>query len=159
MHILKLVKRQGGNEQKVVEAKVRHILISNEVPDAQTQITRIRNQILAGESFSKLAENFSFDKGSAVNGGELPMVNTSNYVPPFAAAANTLALNILSQPIQTRFGWHIIEVLERRFSDRSQLEIKDQAKLQVSEQKREEDFKSWLKSLRDEAFVEYRINL
>jgi len=158
-HILKLVKQQGGKRQQAVEARVRHILISNEVPNAKLEATKIRNQILAGESFAKLAEQHSFDKGSAVRGGELPIANSSSYVPPFAKTVDTIPLNTLSQPVETKFGWHLIEVLERQNSDQTRLAIKDQAKKQVSSKKGEEDLNNWLRSLREEAFVEYRIEL
>ncbi len=158
-HILKLVKQRGGKRQQIQEARVRHILISNEDPQAKLKVTQLRNKILAGESFSQLATKHSADKGSASNGGELAMTNTANYVPPFAEAANSLAPNTLSQPIKTKFGWHIIEVLDRRSSDKTRESIKNQAKQLVGTKKREEDTKNWLKTLRDEAFVEYRIKL
>ncbi len=158
-HILKLVKQRGGKRQQIQEARVRHILISNENPQAKLKVTQLRNKILAGESFSQLATKHSADKGSASNGGELAMTNTANYVPPFAEAANSLAPNTLSQPIKTKFGWHIIEVLDRRSSDKTRESIKNQAKQLVGTKKREEDTKNWLKTLRDEAFVEYRIKL
>ncbi|MEH6455442.1 MAG: peptidylprolyl isomerase [Cocleimonas sp.] len=158
-HILKLVKQRGGKSQQTQEARVRHILISNDDPKAKLKVTLLRNKILAGESFSQLATKNSADKGSASNGGELPMTNTANYVPSFAAATNTLALNSLSQPIQTKFGWHIIEVLERKSSDKTRESIKNQAKQLVGTKKREDDLKNWLKTLRDEAFVEYRLKL
>jgi len=158
-HILKLVKQRGGKREQTTEAKVRHILISNEVSQAKLKVTQLRNKILAGESFSQLAAQFSDDKGSAVNGGELPTANTAKYVPPFANAANTLALKTISQPIQTQFGWHIIEVLERQQSDKTRESIKRRATDLVSKQKQDENLSNWLKSLREEAFVEYRIKL
>jgi len=87
------------------------------------------------------------------------MANTSNYVEPFKNASNTLPLNVLSQPIQTRFGWHILEVLERRKTDKTREAIKQQAQKLVGTKQQSEATKKWLKSLRDEAFIEYRINL
>lgn len=158
-HILKLVKQRGGKRQQIQEATIRHILINNDDPQAKVKVTQLRNQILAGESFSQLASKHSADEGSAKEGGVLPMTNTANYVPPFAEAANNLALNTLSQPIKTKFGWHIIEVLNRQSSDKTRESIKNQAKQLMSTKKREEDTKNWLKTLRDEAFVEYRITL
>jgi len=158
-HILKLVKQQGGKRKQTTEAKVRHILIKKEDPQAKLKVTQLRNKILAGESFAQLASRFSEDKGSAANGGELPMTNSANYVPPFAKSVNTLPLNTLSQPVLTNFGWHIIEVLERQKSDKTRESIKNQAKNLVSKQKQDENLNNWLKSLRDEAFVEYRIKL
>ncbi len=158
-HILKLVKQRGGKRQQTKEARVRHILISNDDPKAKLKVTQLRNKILAGESFSQLAKKYSNDKGSAANGGELPMTNTANYVPPFAASVNSLATGTVSQPVETKFGWHIIEVLDRRSSDKKRESIKNQAKQLLGTKKREDDLKNWLKTLRDEAFVEYRIKL
>ena len=158
-HLLKLVKQRGGKRQQTQEARVRHILISNEDPKAKLKVTQLRNKILAGESFKQLAIKNSADKGSAANGGELPMANTTNYVPPFMNAVNTLALNTISQPVQTKFGWHIIEVLERQVSDKTRESIKNQAKQLVGTKKSDEKLQNWLKSLREEAFVEYRIKL
>ena len=158
-HIIKLVNQRGGKRQQTQEARVRHILISNDKPQAKLKVTQLRNKILAGENFAQLALKNSDDKGSGSNGGVLPMANTSNYVAPFKDAANSLALNVLSQPIQTKFGWHIIEVLERRTSDKTRESIKNQAKQLVGTKKRDDDLKNWLKALRNEAFVEYRIKL
>lgn len=158
-HILKLEKQRGGKKEQITEAKVRHILISKDDPQAKLKVTQLRNKILAGENFSQLATKFSADKGSAANGGELPMANTSNYVAPFAKTVDSLPLKTLSQPVKTQFGWHIIEVLERQKSDKTRELIKNQAKSLVSKQKQNEELKNWLKSLRDEAFVEYRIKL
>ncbi len=158
-HILKLVKQRGGKRQQIQEARVRHILISNKDPKARVKVIQLRNKILAGESFSKLATKHSEDKGSASNGGELPMTNTANYVPPFTKAVNSIALNSVSQPVETRFGWHIIEVLDRKSSDKTRESIQDKAKKLVSDEKRANDLNNWLKTLRDEAYVEYRIKL
>lgn len=158
-HILKLVKQRGGKREQTTQAKVRHILIKKEDPKAKLKITQLRNKILAGESFSLLASKFSDDKGSAKSGGELPMTNTANYVPQFSKASNTLALKTLSQPVQTQFGWHILEVLERQKSDKTRESIKNKAQKIVTSKKQNEDLNNWLKSLRDEAFVEYRIKL
>jgi peptidyl-prolyl cis-trans isomerase SurA len=158
-HILKLVKQRGGKRQQIQEARVRHILISNKDPKARVKVIQLRNKILAGESFSKLATKHSEDKGSASNGGELPMTNTANYVPPFTKVVNSIALNSVSQPVETRFGWHIIEVLDRKSSDKTRESIQDKAKKLVSDEKRANDLNNWLKTLRDEAYVEYRIKL
>ena len=112
-HILKLVEQRGGNN-KQTKARVRHILIPETDPQAKLKATQVRNKILAGEDFAKLAKEMSADKGSAEKGGELPLANPAAYVPPFAAAVTTLPLNSLSEPVQTQFGWHIIEVLDRQ---------------------------------------------
>ena len=158
-HILKLVEQRGGKRTKTKQARVRHILVSSETPKGRLKAIQLRNKILAGENFSKLAKKHSSDKGSAEKGGEMPMANPAIFVPPFAKAVNSLPLNTISQPILTKFGWHIIEVLERKVSDKTRDTLKTQAQTLISEKKQEEGFKNWLKSLRDQAFVEYRLNL
>ena len=158
-HILKLVEQRGGNRKQTTQARVRHILIPETDSQAKLKVIQLRNKILAGEDFSKLAKQSSADKGSAEKGGELPLTNPATFVPPFAAAVKTLPLNTLSQPVQTRFGWHLIEVLERRTSDKTREAIKLQAQSLISEKKQTDEFNNWLQGLRDKAFVEYRIKL
>ncbi len=158
-HILKLVEQRGGKRTETKQARVRHILIAADTPKGRFKAIQLRNRILAGENFSKLAKEISADKGSAEKGGEMPMANPAIFVPPFAKAVNSLPLNTLSQPVQTKFGWHIIEVLERKVSDKTRDTLKTQAQTLISDKKQEEGFKNWLKSLRDQAFVEYRLNL
>lgn len=158
-HILKLIEQRGGKRKLTQQANVRHILISAEDPKARLKATQIRNKILAGQSFSKLAKQHSADKGSATKGGSLGIADPKGYVPPFAKAVQTLPLNTLSRPIQTRFGWHLIEVLERKTSDQTREAIKLQAQSLLSDKKKTNEYSNWLQGLRDQAFVEYRIKL
>jgi peptidyl-prolyl cis-trans isomerase SurA len=158
-HILKLVAQRGGVRKLTQQARVRHILIPSTDPQAKLKVTILRNKILAGEDFATLAEKNSADKGSAQDGGNLGMMDPSAFVPPFKNAVNTLPLNSLSQPIQTQFGWHILEVLERKTSDQTRETLKLQAQSVISKEKKGDELNIWLQGLRDEAFVEYRINL
>jgi len=158
-HILKLVEQRGGKRKVTQQARVRHILIPSTEPQAKLKATILRNKILAGEDFAKLAKENSADKGSAVDGGNLGMMDPSSFVPPFAKAVRILPLNSLSQPIQTQFGWHIIEVMERKASDQTREALKLQAQSVITKEKQSDDFKNWLQGLRDEAFVEYRIKI
>ncbi|HIQ14750.1 MAG TPA: molecular chaperone SurA [Leucothrix sp.] len=156
-HILKLVEQRGGKRKITQQAQARHILISNDTPNAKLKATQIRNKILAGESFAKLAQLNSADKGSAANGGDLGMVDPAGFVPPFANAVRTLPLNTLSQPIKTRFGWHLIEVLERKTTDQTREALKLQAQSLISDKNKSEEYNNWLQGLMDEAFIEYRL--
>ncbi len=156
-HILKLVAQRGGERKIIQQARVRHILLPSTDPKAKLKITLLRNKILAGENFAALAKKNSADKGSAREGGNLAMMDTSSFVPPFAKAVNSLALNSLSQPIQTRFGWHIVEVLERKKSDQTREALKLQAQSVLSNEKKSDEFNNWLQGIRDQAFIEYRI--
>ncbi len=159
LHILKLVKRSGSTGRKSQQIKSRHILISKDTPQGQLIATKIRQQILAGEDFAKLAKQYSADKGSGKNGGELPLSSPETYVPPFARALSTLPINTISKPIETQFGWHIIEVLERSLSSETRNSIKLQAQSIIGEQKKTKELNSWLQGLRDAAFIEYRVQL
>ena len=156
-HILKLIEKRGGKRKITKQARVRHILIPSSDPKGRFKATILRNKILAGENFATLAKANSADKGSAKKGGNLDFTNPASFVPPFAAAVRTLPLNSLSQPIQTQFGWHIIEVLERKSTDQTRESLKQQAENLISKSKRSEDYKSWLQSLMDQAFIEYRL--
>ena len=156
-HILKLVEQRGGKRKIAQQAQARHILISNDTPNAKLKATQIRNKILAGGSFAKLAQLNSADKGSAANGGDLGMADPAGFVPPFANAVRTLPLNTLSQPIKTRFGWHLIEVLERKTTDQTREALKLQAQSLISDKNKSEEYNNWLQGLMDEAFIEYRL--
>lgn len=156
-HILKLVEQRGGKRKLTKQARVRHILISNEVANARLKSIQIRNKILAGENFAKLAKANSADTGSASAGGNLGMTDPSIFVPPFASAVRTLPLNTLSQPIKTRFGWHLIQVLERKTTDKTREALKLQAQSLISEKNQSSEYKNWLQGLMDEAFIEYRL--
>jgi len=156
-HILKLVEQRGGKRKIVQQSQVRHILISKDTPNARLKAIQIRNKILAGESFAKMAKANSADKGSAASGGDLGMTDPASFVPPFAKAVRTLPLNTLSQPIKTRFGWHLIEVLERKTTDQTREALKLQAQSLISEKNKSEEYNNWLQGLMDEAYIEYRL--
>ena len=156
-HILKLMEQKGGKRKLAQLAKVRHILIPITDPQAKLKVTLLRNKILAGEDFVKLARENSADKGSAQEGGDLGYADPAGFVPPFAAAVRQLPLNTLSQPVKTRFGYHLIEVLDRKTTDQTREALKAQAESLLSKKTASEEYKSWLQSLRDEAYIEYRI--
>lgn len=156
-HIIKLLEQKGGLRKITEKARVRHILIPSTTQRGRLKAIQLRQKILAGESFAKLAKENSADEGSAQNGGELDMADPSIYVPPFANAVRTLPLNTMSQPIKTRFGWHIIEVLERKKSDETREALKKQAENLLTEKTQSEDYLNWLQGLRDEAYVDIRL--
>ncbi len=156
-HILKLVEQRGGNRKISQQARVRHILIPNSDPQAKVKAIQLRNKILAGGNFAALARANSADKGSAQIGGELGMMDPASFVPPFSKAVIRLPLNTLSQPIQTRFGWHLIEVLERKASDNTREALKLQAQEILNKKELSNTTKNWLQGLRDQAYIEYRL--
>lgn len=156
-HLLKIVDQKGGQRKITQQAHVRHILISADDPQARIKILQLRQKILAGEKFAVLAKKHSADKGSALKGGDLGTVDPSVFVPPFANAVKTLSIKSLSQPVQSKFGWHLIQVLERTKSDQTRDALKAQAQTLISKKKQSDKYNSWLQGLRDNAFIEYRL--
>jgi peptidyl-prolyl cis-trans isomerase SurA len=157
-HIIKVLETEGGGQHMITKTKVRHILIkTNELIDdaeAQKRLLALRERILAGEDFATLSRAHSDDKGSAINGGSLDWVTPGALVPPFENAMNKLEINEISQPVQTTFGWHLIQVQGRESQDNSEQFKKEKVRDEIRKRKFEEETELWLRRLRDEAFVE-----
>jgi peptidyl-prolyl cis-trans isomerase SurA len=160
-HIIKLIDVKGGSEERITKTRVRHILIKpNELmtdEDARKKLETIKSRIQNGDDFGDLARGNSDDKGSAVKGGELGFVSPGALVPEFESTMNNLKINELSEPVQSQFGWHLIQVLERQESDDTHELKKKQAQDELFKRKVEEETELWLRRLRDEAYVEIRI--
>ncbi|MET0508085.1 MAG: peptidylprolyl isomerase [Burkholderiaceae bacterium] len=162
LHVLKLIgKRQGGIAAESGQTHVRHILLTPnnaaDLADANRRLVEFRRRIVAGESFEALARQFSTD-GSASKGGDLGWIYAGETVPDFERAMNALALNQISEPVQTQFGLHLIQVLERRTDDSSPERLRASARQALREQKADEAFEQWLREQRDRAYVEYRLD-
>ncbi len=161
-HILKLTNKRGGGTSLVIEqTHVRHILIKlNEVlseADGKRKLESIKERLdNKGVKFEDMARQYS-DDGSANNGGDLGWVNPGDTVPQFEKVMNELAINQISDPVRTPFGWHLIQVLERRKQDMSKEAERLKARQEIRAQKSEEAFQDWLRELRDRAYVEYRL--
>ncbi|MEO1889234.1 MAG: peptidylprolyl isomerase [Cycloclasticus sp.] len=160
-HIIKLFETRGQQKIMVTKTHVRHILIKINalVSDkiAQERLLNIKERLENGEDFTTLARANSEDRGSAISGGDLDWVQPGALVPAFEAAMNALEINAMSLPIQTQFGWHLIQVLERKEQDNTQLMRRAQARSQLQKRKADAAIESWLTKLRDEAYVEYRL--
>ncbi len=161
-HLLKLIDKQGAQQHAVEEFNIRHILIKptaqQKDQDVRASITKIRQQIIAGESFATLAQQHSDDKGSGAKGGELGWAALEGYVPAFAAMAKRSTIKQISPPFKTRFGWHILEVMDKRKSTQTANNLRHQAKELLSKNQPDNAYATWLQQLRDTAFVEYKIN-
>jgi peptidyl-prolyl cis-trans isomerase SurA len=163
LHVLKLIgKRQGGgNVAGFGQTHVRHILLpavtAAEMGEAKRRLVEFRRRIAAGESFEALARQFSVDT-SASRGGDLGWVYGGDTVPDFEGAMNALAPGEVSEPVQTQFGLHLIQVLERRTDDSSPERLRASARQALREQKADEAFEQWLREQRDRAYVEYRLD-
>ncbi len=159
-HILKLLdRRKQPDTVIVIQTHVRHILIrtSDLVPDseAKARILEIKKNIEHGASFAEQAKLYSED-GSASQGGDLGWHNPGEMVPEFEKAMNALGEGEMSGPVQTSFGWHLIQVLERRKADVSEEEKRARARMALHAIKSDDAWQDWLRQLRDSAHIEYR---
>ena len=161
-HIIKLADiRAGGVEKHMVnQTSVRHILIrENELvnnENALALLNTLKARIDAGEDFEKIAKAHSDDMLSATQGGDLGWVNEGELVPQFEEVMHQLDMNKISAPFQTQFGWHIIEVLDRREHDNTENAKRENVSIEIRRRKSEKIYQSWLRRIRDEAYVEYR---
>jgi peptidyl-prolyl cis-trans isomerase SurA len=160
-HLVKLIAKRGGTATEAVQqTHVRHILIKvNEVvseSDAQHKLTVLRDRLAHEENFAELAKSFSQD-GSAPKGGDLGWIYPGDTVPEFERAMNQLKPGEISQPIQSPFGFHLIEVLERRVQDMSSDRKRTAVRQTLRERKLDEAYQDWLRQARDRAYVEFRL--
>ncbi|PKO47646.1 MAG: molecular chaperone SurA [Betaproteobacteria bacterium HGW-Betaproteobacteria-22] len=160
-HILKLNDKRGGNSPLVIEqTHARHILIKlSEIlseNEAKLKMDGIKERLDNGENFEVLARQFSED-GTASSGGDLGWVNPGDTVPQFEKAMNELQNNQISEPVRSPFGWHIIQVLERRKQDMTKEAARLKARQEIRARKADEAYQDWIRELRDRAFVELRL--
>ncbi len=161
-HILKLNAKRGGDQrQAVVQQHARHILIKpNELvslDEAEAKARGLRDRIEQGADFAALAKAHSEDPGSVANGGDLGWVTPGQTVPEFERALNELKPGEVSRPVRTPFGVHVIQLLERREADVTAERSEMEARAQIRARKADERYEQWLRQLRDEAYVEYRL--
>ncbi len=162
-HVLMLVDRRGAAEEgaPVEQTRARHILVrTNEVmseSDARRRLADLRERIVTGGAdFAQLARQHSAD-GSAARGGDLDWLLPGDTVPEFERAMNSLKAGEVSQPVKSPFGWHLIQVMERRAAGLTQDRRRMQARAALKERKSDEAFQDWLRQLRDRTYVELRL--
>jgi len=158
-HIIKLLELKGSMDNHMItKTKVRHILVkTNELVDdaeAKKRLLALKDRIADGDDFAALARAHSDDKGSALKGGSLDWVGPGDLVKPFEEAMAKLGVNEISEPVQTQFGWHIIQVLGRENKDNSSEFKKNLVRDAIRKRKIEEETELWIRRLRDEAYVE-----
>jgi len=160
-HLVRLDERRGTDPVLENQTHARHILITtNEVLDdgaARQKLVEIRQQINDGDDFEAVATVMSEDPGSAVNGGDLGWSGPGNFVPEFQAVSDALDIDEISEPFQTPFGWHIVQLLDRRMQDMTEEVERREAITAIRNSKLEEETELWARRLRDEAFVEYKL--
>jgi peptidyl-prolyl cis-trans isomerase SurA len=164
LHIVKLLDKRGSAQtggQQVQQTHARHILIktSEVVSDAEAErrLVALRERVVNGADFAELAKVHSADL-SAAKGGDLGWLNVGDTVPEFERAMDGLAPGELSKPIQSPFGWHLIQVIERRTQDVSTERKRAAARAALKERRIDEAYDDWLRQLRDRTFVEYRLD-
>ncbi|HHH13704.1 MAG TPA: molecular chaperone SurA [Thiolapillus brandeum] len=160
-HIIKLEDIQGSKTKIVRQTHARHILVrTDEITsdrEARIRLEQLYQRIQGGEDFAALARAHSDDKASALKGGDLGWVTPGDLVPKFEEVMNSLEIGQLSQPFRTQFGWHIVQVLDRREKDVTTESKRDEARLAIRKRKSEEALQLYLRKLRDQAFVETRL--
>jgi peptidyl-prolyl cis-trans isomerase SurA len=159
--MLKLLETRGGESQVRDEVTVRHILIKpSEIrSEAETKrlVERLHQRIQAGEDFAELAKDFSEDPGSALNGGVLSWIDPNALVPEFREVMANTPSGELSKPFKSPYGWHVLEVMGRRATDSSAQVREQQAQKLLRNRKYEEELQTWLRQIRDEAYVEVKL--
>ncbi|MDP3088259.1 MAG: peptidylprolyl isomerase [Methylotenera sp.] len=160
-HVLKLTNKRGTNSPLIIQqTHSRHILIKlSEImseKEGKLKIDSIKERLDNGEKFEALARQFSEDS-TASNGGDLSWVNPGDTVPQFEKVMNELKENQISDPVRTQFGWHIIQVIERRSQDMSKESARLKARQEIRARKADEAYQDWIRELRDRAYVELRL--
>ncbi len=159
--ILKLLDKRGGQIQVRDEVHVRHILIKpSEIrSEAATKqlVEKLYDRIKAGEDFAELAKSFSEDPGSALNGGDLNWIDPNALVPEFREVMASSQQGVVSKPFKTQYGWHVLEVLGRRATDSTTQAREQQALTVLRNRKYDEELQTWLRQIRDEAYVEIKL--
>ena len=163
-HLLKLIERRGvaAANAPVAQTRLRHILIRTSEAvsesEARRRLADLRNRIVGGGGdFAEMARVHS-DDNTAARGGELDWVYPGDTVPDFERAYQELKVGEVSQPVRTPFGYHLIQVLERRSADMSPERRRLQARMALRERKSEEAYQEWLRQLRDQIYVELRLD-
>jgi peptidyl-prolyl cis-trans isomerase SurA len=160
-NIIKLTdKRDTGERTTVSETKAQHILLQNNAlrdeEASQAQIRELHERLVKGEDFAVLAKKYSDDPGSKNAGGDLGWQPPGVFAAEFQTALDALQPNEYSAPFRTQFGWHIAKVLERRTRDATIEARRGRVRQSISVRKEAEEYESWVRRLREEAYVEYR---
>ena len=161
-HLVKLIERRGNERQMIRQTRARHILIAlDDLTDdtgARRQLSVLRERIVNGQDFGELARTHSDDSGSASKGGELGWIDPGNTIPVFERMMDSLDPGAISEPFKSQYGWHIVQVLERRERDGTETSQRAEARRKLRARRIEENTQAWVRRVRDEAYVEYRLD-
>jgi len=160
-HILKNIDQRGGGEQLIEQTHARHILVkTSEIMDdaqAREKLLGLKARIEKGEDFAVLARENSEDTGSMLSGGDLGWSTPGMFVPEFEEAMKNTPIGSISRPFKSQFGWHILQVIERRKEDMSDKVKRNQAANVLRSRRFDEEFQLWLTQIREEAYVEIKL--
>jgi peptidyl-prolyl cis-trans isomerase SurA len=160
-HLLKLLEKRGEQRHLVRQVNARHILISTSAlisdQEARQRLERLRERILNGEGFAELARVHSADTGSAAKGGELGWADPAIYVESFRDAIAQSQPGEITAPFKSQFGWHILQVEAWRDHDNTEEMERNRAFEALQERKTAEETENWLRNLRDEAYIDVRL--
>ncbi len=161
-HIIKISNIRSDEKNIVQQTHARHILIKPDDLISSTQARdkaeQLKVRIENGDDFALLAKGNSDDPGSAIKGGDLGWQTPGALVPEFQKAMDSMEPGLVSKPFKTDYGWHILEVIERREHDNSESVKRAKARYAIRNRKLEEAMQNWTRQLRDEAYVEYRLD-
>jgi peptidyl-prolyl cis-trans isomerase SurA len=160
-HILKNIEQSGGGAKMVEQTHARHILVkTSEIMDdrqARDKLLQIKELIEKGTDFAKMAKEYSEDPGSMMSGGDLGWTMPGMMVKQFEDTMNNTEVGKISRPFKSQFGWHILQVLERRQQDMSDQMKRNQAANTLRSRRFDEEFQLWLTQIREEAYVEIKL--
>lgn len=152
---------QSGEQNFIEETRVRHVLIAltpnRDEDQARARAEEVRQRLSQGSDFASVAREFSDDSGTALNGGELDWVRPGQTVAPFEEAMRALEVNQVSQPVRSQFGYHVIEVLDRRRQDVTQESQREQVRQAIFQRRANEELETWQQEIRSQAFVDIRL--
>ncbi len=159
VQLIKLIAINGSDEShQVNKTHVRHILLKQDasmtVAEAKKQASNLYQQLHSGKDFALMAKQYSLDVSSAIKGGDLGWVSPGQLVVPFEKSMDKLAINEISKPVKTVYGWHLIQVLERKSVDDSKAFKRQQVRLYLQQRKFTEAVQNWQQHLRGEAYVQ-----
>ena len=160
-HIIKLLDHRGGERHVVTQTHARHILLRPNAlksdQELRDRLEELKQRAESGDDFGELAKAHSEDTASALNGGDLGWASPGVMVPQFEKVMQETPVGEISEPFQTQFGWHILQVLDRRDYDNTEEYKRNEARRQLRERKIAEEQELWLRRLRDEAYIEIRL--
>ena len=152
---------QPGSQNFIEESRARHVLVAltptRDENQARARAEDVRERLSGGADFASLAREYSDDSGSALNGGELGWVRPGQTVPAFEEAMRGLDINQVSAPVRSQFGYHVIQVEERRRQDVTQESQREQVRQAIFQRRANEELETWQQEIRSQAFVDIRL--